>query len=61
MDDLIKEFYDAGASKGKFEATLNNLKSLMQNSKCSIDTAMDLLSTPLQERQLYKDLLAKGM
>ena len=65
MDDLIKEFYDAGASKGKaegkFEATLNNLKSLMVTCKCSIDKAMDMLQTPPEERQLYKDLLAKGM
>ena len=41
----------------KFE----DIKNLMKNSNCSIDKAMDLLSTPLQERQHYKDLLAKGM
>ena len=65
MCDLSQRLHDEGEAKGraegKFEATLNNLKSLMQNSKCSVDTAMDLLSTPLQERQLYKDLLAKGL
>ena len=57
MDDLIKDIYDIG----KVEATFQALKSLMNNSKCSVDTAMDLLSTPLQDRQLYKDLLAKGL
>ena len=57
MDDLIKEFYDAGADKGKVEATLKNLKSLMATCKCSVDKAMDLLETPAEERQYYKDLL----
>ena len=61
MDDLIKEFYDAGASKGKFEATLNNLKNIMESLNMPIDKAMDILKTPQEERQLYKDLLAKGM
>ena len=73
MKDLRNEaFYDGkvegkaegkteGRIEGKFEATFNNLKSLMKNNNCSIDAAMDLLSTPLQERQHYKDLLAKGM
>lgn len=57
MDDLIKEFYDAGADKGKVEATLKNLKSLMATCKCSVDKAMDLLETPAEERQHYRDLL----
>ena len=61
MDDLIKEFYDAGADKGKaegkVEATLKNLKNLMATCKCSVDKAMDLLETPAEERQYYKDLL----
>lgn len=57
MDDLIKEFYDAGADKGKVETTLKNLKSLMATCKCSVDKAMDLLETPAEERQHYRDLL----
>ncbi len=69
MKDLRNEaFYNGkaegkteGRIEGKFEATFNNLKSLMKNNNCSIDAAMDLLSTPLQERQHYKDLLAKDM
>lgn len=72
MDDLLKDYCDIakklgklegtveGEAKGKNEATFNNLKSLMKNSNCSIDKAMDLLSTPMQDRQFYKDLLAKG-
>ena len=55
------EFSEQLRNQGKLEATLNNLKNLMKNSNCSIDKAMDLLSTPLQERQHYKDLLAKGL
>ena len=55
------EFSEQLRNQGKLEATFNNLKNLMKNSHCSIDKAMDLLSTPLQERQYYKDLLAKGL
>ena len=65
MDDLLKDYCDIAKRMGKLEgeneATFYNLKSLMKNSNCSIDKAMDLLSTPLQDRQFYKDLLAKGM
>lgn len=64
MDDLLKDYCDIaknmGKTEGESEATFKNLKSLMKNSNCSIDKAMDLLSTPLQERQFYKDLLAKS-
>ena len=64
MDDLLKDYCDIakniGKTEGENEATFNNLKSLMKNSNCSIDKAMDLLSTPMQDRQFYKDLLAKG-
>ena len=57
MCDLSQRLHDEGV----IEATLNNLKSLMVTCKCSIDKAMDMLQTPPEERQLYKDLLTKGM
>lgn len=60
IDDLLKDYCDIAKNIGESEATFKNLKSLMKNSNCSIDKAMDLLSTPLQERQFYKDLLAKS-
>ena len=55
------EFTQQLCKESEIRTTFNNLKNLMKNSHCSIDKAMDLLSTPLQERQFYKDLLAKGM
>ena len=61
MCDLSQRLHDEGEAKGKFEATLNCLKNLMLNSKCSIDKAMELLNTPPEDRQIYKDLLTKGM
>ena len=65
MCDLSQRLHDEGEAKGlakgKFEATLNNLKSLMVTCKCSIDKAMDMLQTPPEERQIYKDLLTKDM
>ena len=50
--DLKRE----GRSEGKFES----IKNLMHSLHCSIDQAMDLLQTPPQERQHYKDLLSKN-
>ena len=50
-----------GEAEGVIKATFNNLKTLMQCNKCSIDSAMDMLQTPVEERSIYKDLLAKGV
>ena len=61
MCEFTEQLRNQGKNEGKMEATFNNLKNLMKNCNCSIDKAMDLLSTPLQDRQFYKDLLAKGM
>ena len=65
MCDLSQRLHDEGEAKGlakgKFEATLNNLKNIMESLNMPIDKAMDILKTPPEERQLYKDLLAKGM
>ena len=55
------EFTEQLCKESEVRTTFTNLKNLMKNCNCSIDKAMDLLSTPLQERQYYKDLLAKGM
>ena len=46
-----------GLAEGKFES----IKNLMHSLHCSVDQAMDLLKTPQQERQHYKDLLAKNV
>ena len=65
MDELLKEALNIGKAEGKaegkFEATLNNLKNIMESLNMPIDKAMDILKTPPEERQLYKDLLAKGL
>ena len=46
-----------GETKGKFEY----IKNLMSSMNISIDKAMDILKTPPEERQQYKDFLAKGV
>ena len=60
MKDLRNEaFYEGraeGEAKGKFEA----IKNLMSTLSCSIDRAMDMLKTPPEERQFYRDLLSKN-
>ena len=55
------EFSEQLRNQGKLEATFNDLKNIMQSFNVSSDKAMDVLKTPQEERQFYKDLLAKGM
>ena len=50
-----------GEARGKSNTTFSDLKNIMQNFNITIDKAMDVLKTPQEERQFYKDLLAKGM
>ena len=65
MKDLRNEaFYDGkakGKTEGKFEATLELLQNLMHNNHCNIDDAMNSLGIKLQDRQQYKNILAKGL
>ena len=56
MDDFSQKLYDAGINEGKFES----IKNLMSTLSCPIDKAMDMLKTPPEERQFYKDLLSKN-
>ena len=48
-------------AEGEAKATFKDLKNIMKSFNISIDKAMDVLKTPQEERQFYKDLLAKGM
>ena len=50
-----------GKAEGEAKANFKALKNIMQNFNITIDKAMDVLKTPQEERQFYKDLLAKGM
>ena len=56
MDNFSKKLYDAGMNEGKLES----IKNLMSTLSCSIDKAMDMLKTPPEERQFYKDILSKN-
>lgn len=59
--DLKREGRAEGRIEGRIEGRFEGIKSLMLNLNCSIDQAMDLLNTPAEERQYFKDLLAKGV
>ena len=49
-----------GEAKGKTEGKFEAIKNLMSTLSCSIDRAMDMLKTPPEERQFYRDLLSKN-
>ena len=50
-----------GLAKGETKGKLEYIKNLMSSMNISIDKAMDILKTPPEERQQYKDFLAKGV
>ena len=50
-----------GMAKGKSEGKFEAIKNLMSTLSCSIDKAMDMLKTPPEERQYFKDMLAKNL
>ena len=64
MDEFSKKLYDAGMNdgreEGKAEGKYESIKNLMTTLSCSIDKAMDMLKTPPEERQFYKDMLSKN-
>lgn len=59
MDNFSKQIYEAGINDGRAEGKAKYIKNLMSTLNVSIDQAMDILKTPPEERQYFKDLLAK--
>ena len=71
MDNFSKQIYEAGINDGRAEGLAEGLaegkavgkaesiKNLMSTMNVSIDQAMDILKTPPEEHQYFKDLLAK--
>ena len=57
------QIYEAGINdgraEGKAEGKAESIKNLMSTLHVSIDQAMDILKTPPEERQYFKDMLAK--
>lgn len=61
MDIFSKQIYEAGINDGKAEGKAESIKNLMSTMNVSIDQAMDILKTLPEERQYFKDLLAKEL
>ena len=61
MDNFSKQIYEAGINDGRAEVKAESIKNLMSTLNVSIDQAMDILKTPPEEHQYFKDLLAKEL
>ena len=61
MDNFSKQIYEAGINDGKAKGKAKSIKNLMSTMNVSIDQAMDILKTPPEECQYFKDLLAKEL
>jgi len=59
MDNFSKQIYETGINDSKAKSKAESIKNLMSTMNVSIDQAMDILKTPPEERQYFKDLLAK--
>ena len=57
--DMIVAGINDGRAEGKAEGKAESIKNLMSTMNVSIDQAMDILKTPPEEHQYFKDLLAK--
>ena len=58
MDNFSKQIYEAGINDGRAKG---NTKYIMSTLNVSIDQAMDILKTPPEEHQYFKDLLSKEL
>ena len=69
MDNFSKQIYEAGINDGRAESKAEGLaegkaesiKNLMSTMNVSIDQSMDILKTPPEERQYFKDLLTNEL
>lgn len=52
-----QENQDIGRAKGYAEGCAKLIRNLMKNVGCDIDKAMDMLSVPVEERELIKSLV----
>ena len=59
MVEFSKKLYDAAITAGGKGGKAESIKNLMSTMNVSIDQAMDILKTPPEEHQYFKDLLAK--
>lgn len=65
MDNFSKQIYEAGIddgrAEGKAESKTESIKNLMSTLNVSIDQAMNILKTPPEEHQYFKDMFAKEL
>lgn len=46
-----------GETRGRFNMLLDNVRSLMENIKCTKEKAMDILNVPLNQRDNISEML----
>ena len=61
MDNFSKQIYEAWINDGRAEDKTESIKNLMSTLNVSIDQAMDILKTPPEERQYFKEMFAKEL
>ena len=61
MDNFSKQIYEAGINDGRSEGKAESIKNLMSTLNVSIYQAMDILKTPPEEHQYFKEMFAKEL
>lgn len=63
VEKLVAQASDAslakGIAEGEIRKQVDNLKSIMETLKVSVDKAMDIIKVPESERETYRKLLAQ--
>lgn len=57
MCDVLDRIEEKGREEGRRDGTLDSIKKLVKNMKCTVNEAMDTLEIPLELRDSYKKML----
>ena len=56
-EEGLAEGLEKGHAEGLAEGRASSIRNLMKNVGCDIDKAMDMLSVPIEEREMIKSLV----
>lgn len=55
----LEELYAEGRAEGRVEGIGNSISALMENVKCTLEQAMDMLGIAVDSRDIYRKMLEK--
>ena len=59
LEELYAEAEQQGRAEGRTEGRVSSIRALMENIKCSMEQAMDMLGIAVESRETYRRMLEK--